>query len=164
MTGLDFAVIAILLVSWLIGLWRGLFYEVLSLLGWPVAFVLSRLSADSIASLLTMMQESIRSTVAYALVFIVALIVWGIAARLVAKLLKSVGSVWTDRMMGGLFGIIRGGLIVVVLAWLAGLTQLPEQPFWRGAATSKTLEDLSLLTKAWLPHDLAQRVHYRARS
>lgn len=164
MTGFDFGVLAILLVSLLIGLWRGLLYEVLSLLGWPIAFVLSKLFAGSIAPLLPMVQEATRITAAYALLFIAALIAWGILTRLISRLLKSIGSDWTDRAMGGLFGVLRGGLVVLVLAWLAGLTQIPEQPFWRGALTSKTLEDIALLTKAWLPHDIAQRVHYRDRS
>ena len=164
MTGLDFAVAAILLVSMLIGLWRGLLYEVLSLVGWPIAFALSKLFAGSIAPLLPIAQETMRDTAAYALVFIAALIAWGIVIRLSSRMLKSIGSDWMDGAMGGLFGVLRGGLVVLVLAWLAGLTQIPEQPFWRGALTSKTLEDIALLTKAWLPHDIAQRVHYRDRS
>jgi membrane protein required for colicin V production len=160
MNGLDFAVIGILLLSMLLGLWRGLIYEVLSLLGWPIAIVLSKLSATSIAPLLPIAQEEMRVTAAYALVFIAALIVWGIVTRLIAKLLKAIGSDWTDRAMGGLFGVMRGGLVVLVLVWLAGLTQVPEQAFWRGSLTGKTLEDVALLTKAWLPDSIAQRIHY----
>ena len=164
MTGLDIGVAGIVLVSLLIGLWRGLLYEVLSMLGWPIAFTLSKSTADSIAPLLSMVQESMRTTAAYALVFIAALIAWIIVARLLSRLLKSIGSVWTDRSMGGLFGVLRGGLVVIVLVWMAGLTHVPEQPFWRGAMMSKTLEDIALLTKSWLPEDIAKRVHYRARS
>jgi len=111
MNGLDFAVIGILVLSLLFGLWRGLIYEVLSLLGWPIAIVLSKLSATGIAPLLPIAQEEIRVTAAYALVFIAVLIVWGIVARLIARLLKAIGSDWTDRAMGGLFGALRGGLL-----------------------------------------------------
>jgi membrane protein required for colicin V production len=164
MNGLDFVVIGILLFSLLVGLWRGLIYEVLSLLGWPIAIVLSKLSAASIAPLLPITQEEMRVTVAYALVFIAVLIVWAIVARLMAKLLKAIGSDWADRAMGGLFGVLRGGLVVLVLVWLAGLTHVPEQAFWRGSLTGKTLEDIAILTKAWLPDSMAQRIHYRIRS
>jgi membrane protein required for colicin V production len=164
MNGLDAGVIVVVLVSLLIGLWRGLLYEVLSLLGWPIAFVLSKFSADSIAPLLPIAQDAIRVTVAYALVFIAVLVAWSILARMISRMLKSAGSVWTDKVMGGLFGVLRGGLVVLVLTWLAGMSHVPEQPFWRSALTSNTLEDLALLTKAWLPNDIAQRVHYRARS
>ena len=164
MNGLDFAVIGILVLSLLVGLWRGLIYEVLSLLGWPIAFVLSSLSAAGIAPLLPIAQEELRVTAAYALVFIAVLIVWAIVARLIAKLLKAIGSDWTDRAMGGLFGVLRGGLVVLVLVWLAGLTHVPEQTFWRSSLMGKTLEDVAILTKAWLPDSMAQRIHYRIRS
>lgn len=164
MNGLDFVVIGILLFSLLVGLWRGLIYEVLSLLGWPIAIVLSKLSAASIAPLLPIAQEEMRVTVAYALVFVAVLIVWAIVARLMAKLLKAIGSDWTDRALGALFGVLRGGLVMLVLVWLAGLTHVPEQTFWRGSLTGKTLEDAALLTKVWLPDSMAQRIHYRTRS
>jgi membrane protein required for colicin V production len=160
MNGLDFVVIGIFVLSMLVGLWRGLIYEVLSLLGWPFAIILSKLFATDIATLLPIDQEAIRVTVAYALVFITALIVWAVVSRLGAKLLKAIGSDWTDRMMGGSFGILRGALVVLVLVWLAGLTHAPEKKFWRGSLTGKTLEYVAILTKSWLPDSIAQRIHY----
>lgn len=164
MTGFDFAVIAILLVSLALGLWRGLVYEVLSLAGWPVAFVLSRSFAGEIAPMMPLMQESARITLAYAAVFIAALVVWGVLVWLFAKLVKAVGLGWLDRALGALFGALRGVLVVLALVWLAGLTAIPEQPFWRGAQTSRAAEDAALLTKAWLPDSIAQRIHYGIRS
>ena len=164
MTGFDFAVMAILLVSLLFGLWRGLVYEVLSLMGWPVAFVLSKLFAGSVAPMMPGTQETMRVTLAYAVVFVAALIVWGVLAWLLSRLVKAVGLGWLDRMLGGLFGVLRGGLVMLALVWLAGMTAVPEQPFWRDAQMSKTAEDAALLTKVWLPDNIAQRVRYRIRS
>ncbi len=164
MNGFDFAVLAILLISLLIGLWRGLLYEVLSLLGWPMAFVLSKLLSDSIATLLPIAHEAMRVTAAYALVFVAVLIAWGIVVKLVSRMLKAVGSVSTDRALGGLFGLLRGGMVVLALAWVVGLTRVPEQLFWRDAASTWTLENIALLTKTWLPDDIAKHVHFRDRS
>ena len=164
MTGFDFAVMAILLVSLLFGLWRGLVYEVLSLMGWPVAFVLSKLFAGSVAPMMPGTQETMRVTLAYAVVFVAALIMWGMLAWLLSKVVKAVGLGWLDRVLGGLFGVLRGGLVILVLVWLAGMTSVPEQTFWRAAQTSKTAEDVALLTKVWLPDNIAQRVRYRIRS
>ena len=164
MTGFDFAVMAILLVSLLLGLWRGLVYEALSLAGWPVAFVLSRLLAGEIAPMLPLMQEAARIALAYAVVFIAALVAWAVLVRLFAKLVRALGLGWLDRALGGLFGALRGVLVVLVLVWLAGLTAIPEQPFWRAAQTSKVAEDIALLAKAWLPDSIAQRIRYGARS
>ena len=172
MTGFDFAVIAILLVSLLFGLWRGLVYEVLSLMGWPVAFVLSRLFAGSVAPMMPGpvlsniegAQETIRITLAYVVVFVAALIVWGVLAWLLSRLVKAAGLGWLDRVLGGLFGALRGGLVILALVWLAGMTAVPDQLFWRDAQMSKTAEDAALLTKVWLPDNIAQRVRYRIRS
>jgi membrane protein required for colicin V production len=164
MNELDVGVIGIVLVSLLIGLWRGFLYEALSLLGWPIAFVLSRFLSGSVAPLLPIAQEAVRITAAYALVFVAALIAWVILTKLISGMMKSKAVVWTDRLMGGLFGVLRGGLVVLVLVWFAGVSSVPEQSFWRGALMSRTLEDIALLTKAWLPDDIAKRVHYRTRS
>ena len=160
MNGLDFVVLGILLFSLLLGLWRGLIYEVMALLGWPLAFVLSKLFAGNLAPSLPLEQETSRSAAAYVLVFIVVLFVWNVIARLLSKLLKVIGSGWLDRAMGGVFGLARGVLLVLVLAWVAGLTNFPGRPFWRDAMLSETLEHAALLTKMWLPYSLAQRIHY----
>lgn len=162
---------AILLVSLLLGLWRGLVYEVLSLLGWPLAFVLSKLFAGKIVPLMPMpamsnveAQEAARVAMAYAVVFIAVLIVWGVLAWLLSKLVKAAGLGWLDRVLGGLFGLLRGVLVILALVWLAGLTHIPEQRFWRSAQTSKTAEDAALLTKVWLPDNIAWRIRYGTRS
>jgi len=164
MTGFDFAVTGILLVSMLLGLWRGLIYEVMALLGWPLAFVLSKLFVGDVASLLPLVPESSRVALSYGLMFIAVLIVWAVLTRLLSKLLKVAGAGWADRVLGGLFGILRGGLVVLVLVWLVGLTNYSGHPFWRGALASRTLEDAALLTRTWLPDVIAQRVHFGIRS
>jgi len=163
MTGTDFAVIAILLVSLLFGLWRGLFYEVLSLLGWPLAFMLSNMYAESISQHIPIQHEMMRTLGTYALVFIAVMMVWGVLILGFTKLLRAVGLGQLDRMLGGLFGLLRGVLVVLVVVWLAGVTDIPDRPFWRDAQMSRGAEDVALLTKDWLPENIAQRIHYRAR-
>lgn len=162
MNGVDFVVIGILLLSLLLGLWRGLVHEVMALLGWPLAFLLSKYFAGNIAPLFPLKEESSRITAAYVLVFIAVLIVWSILASLLSKLLKVMGSGWLDRVMGGLFGLMRGVLVVLVLVWIAGLTNFFEQPFWREAMMSKTLEQAGSLTRGWLPDSIVQDINYRA--
>ena len=164
MTGFDFAILTILLVSLLLGLWRGLVYEVLSLAGWPIAFMLSKLFVNSIMPLLPLQQEAMRIAVAYIVVFAAALIVWGVLVWLLVRLVKAVMLGWLDSVMGGLFGVLRGGLVILALVWLAGLTHIPDRPFWHNAHTSKIAEDVALLTKAWLPDNIARRIRYGVRS
>ncbi|MDD2722276.1 MAG: CvpA family protein [Gallionella sp.] len=164
MTAFDYVTISIMLISLLLGVWRGFVYEVLSLAGWPLAFVLSKLYAAEIAPMLPVAQDEARSLAAYALVFIAALIVWGLLTWLVSRLVKAAGLGVLDSLLGGLFGILRGALVVLLMVWLAGLSSLPEQTSWREAKFSRAAEDVALLTKVWLPDNIAQRMHYRDRS
>ncbi|MFA6970407.1 MAG: CvpA family protein [Gallionella sp.] len=164
MTGFDYAVIGIMLLSLSLGLWRGLVYEVLSLLGWPLAFLLSRQFAGTLEPLLPVSQEAARVALAYALVFIAALICWGMLVWLFARLVRAAGLGVLDSLLGSLFGLLRGVLIILILVWLAGASSIPEQGFWRDAKFGKPAEDVALLTKAVLPDDIARRIHYRNRN
>lgn len=163
MTSFDIAVAAILLLSLSFGVWRGLVYEVLSLLGWPLAFVLSRMFAGDVSAMMPGTQEVIRIASAYAVVFVAALVAWGILVWLVSRLIKAIGLGWLDSALGALFGLVRGALVILVLAWLGGLTRLPEQPFWQNAQTSRAIEDVALWSKVWLPDNIRQRIHYGIR-
>lgn len=162
MTGFDYGVIAVVLFSALLGGWRGLMYEVLSLLGWVAAWVVARLFFASAAPYMpdALGAESARVAAAFVVLFVVTLIVSGIVAWLLSKLVKWVGLGWLDGLLGGLFGILRGALIVLVLVVLAGMTRLPQEPFWRNAWSSKPLESTALSVRGWLPDGVAQRVHY----
>ncbi len=164
MTWFDYAVIGLMLISLLLGLWRGLVYEILSLLGWPLAFMLSRLFAETVAPMLPVDNEQARNALAYVLVFVVALIVWAILVWMFSKLVKAVGMGWLDSILGGVFGVLRGALVILALVWMAGITTIPEQPFWRDAKLSETAENIALQTKIWLPDNIAQRIYYRNRS
>jgi membrane protein required for colicin V production len=162
MTGFDYTVIIIILLSALLGWWRGLVYEVLSLLGWVAAWVVARLFAASAAPYMPagLGAESVRIAVAFVVLFVATLIVGGIATWLLSKLVKWVGLGWLDGLLGTLFGMLRGVLVVLVLVILAGMTRLPNEPFWRNAWSSKPLESMALVIQALLPSSVAQRVHY----
>jgi membrane protein required for colicin V production len=164
MNGIDYAVSGVLLISLLIGLWRGFVHEALSLAGIPLAFVLSKMYVAELAQLMPMSEENTRLMVAFAVLFIMTMLVWGVLAWMIARVIKAAGLGWPDSVLGALFGLVRGVFVVLALVWLAGMTYFPERPFWREAQMSRTLEDVALLTKTWLPGDIAQRIHYGARS
>jgi membrane protein required for colicin V production len=164
MTAFDFTVIVILLASLLLGIWRGLVYEILSFLGWPVAYVLSKFFANSVATMMPIPQEAMRLAVAYVVLFIGGLIAWSMVVFVLAKLVKAVGLVGLDSMLGSVFGLLRGAMVVIALVCLAGLTKIPEQPFWRNARMSKAAEDFAVRAKTLLPVNVAQRIQFPSRS
>lgn len=162
MTWFDYIVIVIVALSALLGWWRGLVYEVLSLLSWVAAVLVARLLAPSILPYMpaALGSDTVRTAAAYAVLFVGTLLVGSIVAWALSRLVKFVGLGWMDGLLGVLFGAVRGVLVVLVLVLLAGLTGLPKEAAWRNAWLSKPLESAALLTRAWLPDNVAQRVHY----
>ncbi len=155
MTAFDFAVIVIIALSVLLGWWRGFMYELLSLIGWVVAYIVAVTFTGQASPYIpeSVGAEGVRSGVAFAALFVATLVVSGIAAWLLAKLAKFAGLAGIDGKFGAMFGVLRGVLVVLALVWLGGLTKLPQQPWWRDAWSSKPLLQAALYAKDYLPDE-----------
>lgn len=129
---LDWIVLAVLLASAVLGLWRGLVYEVLSVLSWIVAFVLAQWFAAPVGQWLPMESaaEPVRYAAGFLLVFIGALFAGGLLAWIIKKLVEAVGLRPVDRALGGLFGLVRGAVFVLVLGVVVHLTGWTRSAWW----------------------------------
>ena len=162
MTAFDYAILAIVGLSIGLGWWRGFVYELMSLLGWLAAYFVARLFAPELSKYVpdAVVSGDAKTAVAYACLFVGILIVSGIAAWLLSKLVKVAGLGLMDGFMGAVFGLLRGVLLVLLLVWLAGLTSLPQQTFWRDAWASQSLQNMALFAKDFLPENVAKKVTY----
>jgi len=162
MTWFDYAVIAIVGLSVLLAVFRGVVREIAALAGWAAALILSGLFAQELAQWLpASLSHMLRAVIAYLVIFLGVLLLSGLTGLLLAKLFHAAGLGFTDRAVGGLFGLARGVVIVFVGVMFAGLTNLPKEPFWREAMLSGPVETAVLAARPALPKDLAQRIRYR---
>lgn len=138
MAALDWVVVALLAASVLLGLWRGLVYEVLSVLNWLAAFLLAQWLAPRAAALLPLSRagESVQYAAGFAVVFIAALFAGGLLAWLTSKLVAAVGLRPVDRMLGGMFGVVRGIVAVLALAVVVHLAGLGRGAWWTESMTA----------------------------
>jgi membrane protein required for colicin V production len=155
MTGFDIAVVAVILLSALLGWWRGFMYELFSLIAWGVAYVVAVTFSEQLVHYVPAVVGSanIRSATAFAAVFIVTLIVGSISAWLLTKLAKFAGLTGMDGKFGAMFGLVRGVILVLALVWLGGLTNLPQEPWWKNAWSSHPLQEAALHAKGYVPED-----------
>jgi membrane protein required for colicin V production len=162
MTLFDYAVLAIIGFSVLLGVIRGLVREVIALGSWVAAFVVASSYGGDVAPLLAQQipDENWRVLAAVAAVFFVVLVVMNIAAMLASKLIKSVGLGTEDRLLGSVFGLARGLVVVLALVLGAGLTVLPRQPVWKDAMLAASLESFAVFVKQWLPQHWAKNISY----
>jgi membrane protein required for colicin V production len=137
-TVLDWVVLSLLAASVLLGLWRGLVYEVLSVLNWLAAFVLAQWLAPRVALMLPLSRagDSVQYAAGFVVVFVAALFAGGFVAWLVSKLVAAVGLRPVDRVLGGLFGVVRGLVAVLVLAVVVNLVGLARGAWWSESTTA----------------------------
>lgn len=163
MTYFDYFVIAVIVVSLLLGLWRGMIGEIIALTAWVVGFIAAREWGGEVAdSFLTRIADPRgRLLVAWALIFIAILVLMALLRVLLRSLLKALGLTITDRLLGLLFGLARGTLILLILVTAGGMTSLPKEHWWHGAQFAPPLETAVLAGRPWLPPEVARRIQFR---
>lgn len=162
MTVFDYIVLFVLVSSVIISTMRGLVKEILSLLGWIVAFVVANAYGAKLAPLLPEMipGETVRLIVAFIALFLGARMLMGLLTLAVSALISASGLTLADRGLGGLFGLARGIVIVLAGVILCGMTSIPQQAFWQDALLSPMAETGARTVKPFLPAALAQHVKF----
>ena len=130
---------AVLLVSMAVGVWRGLVYEVLSVLSWIAAFVLAQWFAPAAAAHLPMQGAgaALRYAGGFVLVFIAAAFAGGLLAFLMSKLVSAVGLGPVDRSLGALFGLLRGAVLLLAATAVVSLTPLRDAAEWQASVGAR---------------------------
>lgn len=130
----DLTLFAMIAVSVLVGLWRGLVFEMLAVLGWLAAYFAAQWFAPDLAPHLPIgaSGSALNHAAAFAVVFLLALVIWGVAARVVRMLVRAVPVISTaDRLMGAAFGLVRAVVLLLVIATVVGLTPLTKSQAWQ---------------------------------
>ena len=129
----DIALLSVFGLSVLIGLWRGFVFEIVSLLGWAVAFVMANTLGPLLAPFIPLgdVDSPARLWTAYILVFVLMLITCTLLARLLRALVSATPLSFFDRLLGGAFGVARGALILVVVGMLVALSPYASAPAWK---------------------------------
>jgi len=117
----DGAILFIIAVSALISVRRGFMREAFSLVTWVAAFIVARLFGPGLEVMLEASIEtpSVRMAVAFGLLFAGTLIVGALISHLLGELIRVTGLSGTDRLLGMVFGAVRGIVLVIVLVVLA---------------------------------------------
>ena len=156
----DWALLAVLGASVLVGLVRGLVFECLSLAGWVAAWFAAQWAAPELAPYLPLGQagSALNLGAAFALCFLVALVVWGLLARLVRMLVRATPLSLLDRLFGAAFGALRGAVLLLALATVVALTPAAQSALWRQALGAQWLGSALHGLKPLLPEPLARRL------
>lgn len=158
MATLDWIFLAVLGASFLLGAWRGLVYEVLSVMSWIAAFIVAQWLAPDAAAWLPVERapEAGRYAIGFVVVFVAVVFAGGLLAWLTKKLVQAVGLRPVDRTLGAAFGLIRGAVLLLAVAVVINMSPARRALWWtesKGAGVAMaTLTNL----KPMLPERFGQ--------
>jgi membrane protein required for colicin V production len=142
-SALDWVFVAVMAASFLLGAWRGLVYEVLSVVSWIAAFILAQLFAPAVAEMLPISGagQVVRYAAAFVLVFIGVVFAGGLLSWIIKKMVEAVGLRPVDRTLGAAFGLLRGVVLLLAIAVVVNMTSFKRAEWWTesmgaGMATS----------------------------
>jgi membrane protein required for colicin V production len=153
LTWIDYFIIVVIAGSAIIGVFRGLVNEVLSLVVWVIALWVAFQFSIQLSSVFIsyIAQPSLRYGISFVILLLVTLIIGGLIRWLFNKLVESTGLGGINRSIGLVFGLIRGILLVAILILIAEFTKLPTLHAWIHSVLLPHFHPLVSWLQQWLP-------------
>lgn len=160
MASLDWIFAVVLLASMAIGAWRGLVFEVLSVAGWVASFFVAQWFAPDMAAVLPLGDSdgALRYAAGFIVVFVGAVFACGFLAWLAKKLVEAVGLRPADRTLGAVFGVLRGLVLLLAVAVVAGMTPVHEAQWWQESQGAPVLTQVLKGLKPALPDEFGRHL------
>ena len=120
MVMVDIIILVVIVLSCMMGGFRGLIKEAFSLASWLGAIVIAGLFYETLSGMMTGLIEndSLRGMAAFGIIFVMTIFVGTLLSNLMQKIMSAAGLKTPDRILGAIFGVLRGliivGLIIVV--------------------------------------------------
>jgi len=149
--------LGVVALSIVIGMARGLTFEVFSLAGWFVAYVAGRWLGPWLAPYLPVGHEgsALNRVVAFACAFLVVLVLWGFVTRAASAFVRATPLRPVDRLLGAVFGLARGMIVLLVVATVVAFLPASQTPQWRESIGAAWLESFLHGMLPWMPDEAA---------
>ncbi len=157
---IDMLIVGVIAVSALIGLFRGFFPELLSLLTWVIAIWSGWNFSDVVEPYLSGKLNSafLELWVSRGVIFIAVLLIGGLVGQVVALLIRKTGLSGTDRTLGLMFGLVRGVVIFGIAVLFAGAIDLDREAWWQESKTIPYGAGVADWLRGMLPEELSQHL------
>ena len=155
---IDWALIAVLVLSVIAGVLRGFVFEVMALAGWIVAWLAAQWFAADVAPWLPLGEpgSSLNHAAAFAACFVAGIVAWTLLAQLVRMLVHATPLSFADRALGAGFGLLRGAVLLLAVATVVALTPAATSHGWRTSLGAMWLNTAMHGLKPVLPEQVAK--------
>lgn len=160
MNWVDYAILGVILLSALVGVARGLVREALSLGVWIAAILIAWLYHRQVADLLVpyLSQPTVRMVAAFIALVLFTLLVGALLGAALSALVDRAGLSGLDRALGLVFGAARGVVIVAMVVFLAALTPMPDDPWWKESSSIGRFQSVANWLVSLVPEELRARI------
>ena len=158
----DLIVFAVVALSTIFAFARGVVRELVAIASWIAGLVAALHYSDPAAALFSGFDISAaaRHVLAFVLILFAVLVAGALVAGLVKSVVHGVGLGFVDRILGAVFGVLRGALLVVIFALIAGLTGLPRHDWWQNSIVGPILAESALALRPYMPPEWAARLDF----
>ena len=156
----DGLLLAVLLISVAVGLWRGLVFELMSLVGWVAAYVAAQAFSPQLAAWVPIGTpgSALHQVAAVAATFVLALIGWSLLARLMRMVIHATPLTVIDRLLGAGFGLLRGAVLLLALATVVAFTPAVRSAAWQDSRGAVWLGAALHSIQPWLPDEVVRHL------
>ena len=135
MIAVDYIILAIIIISAVMGLVRGLLREAVAVITWFLAIVLAWSFATSLEPLLggILVGSPLRIWAARVIIFVGVLLLGGAVSVILGHYVRVSMFAPTDKMLGFVFGVIRGIVIVGAFTIAIQALRMDEDPRWKNS-------------------------------
>jgi membrane protein required for colicin V production len=157
-TPFDWLLVAVVVYSTIVAAMRGFFREAFSLAGLIVGSLLASWNYEALAKPLEgFMPWRVAQIVAFLAIAIAVMVLCGIAGKLLHRTAQSIGLGFVDRLLGTVFGVLRGFLMGVVLM-VAAAAFLPNVRYIGNSALSGYFLEGAHAVSFVVPANLQQHI------
>ena len=162
MNGFDLALIAVIALSTLFAFARGVVRELIALAAWIAGFVVAIEYAEPVAGLFSRLHATpaAKHVIAFVLILVIVVIAGALIAKALSGTVRAIGLGFVDRLLGAVFGLARGLILVVAFALVAGVTTLPGHDWWQNGMFGQPLAEVAMALRPYLPRAWAERLDF----
>lgn len=163
MIWIDYTIIGLGVISSTVGLFKGYSQLAFSLLSAFVALWVGIGFSRELAYWLpaSIKDPALKLATAFIALYLLTVLLGEIIRLLMGRMLKPSPSNWLDRLGGLLLGLLRGGIWVTAMVILAGLSVLPQAPWWHQAKLLPPFQTTAVWLQDHIPSALLENIHYR---
>lgn len=155
---IDITLIVIVGLSTLLGLFRGFFREVAALIILILAFLISHyVGSTYLVSYVSGSSQAVLLALGYLCVFLLVLIIGHFIIELINRFIEETPFSFLNALFGGVFGFLRGTVIVLVILFFIGFTAFSREESWKQSYLVQQVESSSIKNVIDIP-DLQKKI------